>query len=181
MKKSLTRLAAGLVMACSVAISGAALAHGPARLKTEASVLLNAPVAEVWAVVGNFADPSWDPSTASFTAPTGAEKGATRERVLQSGATVTEELMKRDEAKHAISTRFVTDNIEAVKASNYASHITLKEEGGKTRVDWRGAFYRAFPQNEPPADLNDEASTAAVQAHHQAGLDALATRFGKAE
>lgn len=180
MKRLVQRLTAGLVLACSVAIGGAALAHGPARLKTEASVLLNAPVSEVWEVVGNFADPSWDPSTTSVSAA-GNEKGATRERVLTSGTTVTEELMKRDEAKYAISTRLVTDNIEAIKASNYASHITLKDEAGKTRVNWRGAFYRAFPQNEPPADLNDEASTAAVEAHHQAGLDALVARFGKGE
>lgn len=174
----IARLAAGLVLA--LGLTTAALAHGPARLKTEQSVLLNAPVEEVWEVVGNFSDPSWDPSTASFSQAAN-EKGATRERELTSGAKVTEELMRRDPAKHAISTRFTADNIEAVKASNYASHITLKDEGGKTRVDWRGAFYRAFPQNEPPADLNDEASIEAVKAHHQAGLDALAARFGKAD
>lgn len=170
------RMAAGFVLAMSLAAP--VLAHGPARLKTEQSVVLDAPVAEVWAVVGNFSDPSWDPSTKSFSAAAN-EKGATRTRVMTSGGEVTEELMKLDPAKHAISVRFVSDNVEAVKASNYASHITLKDEGGKTRVDWRGAFYRAFPQNDPPADLNDDASTEAVRAHHQAGLDALAARFGK--
>ncbi|RRH72315.1 SRPBCC family protein [Falsigemmobacter faecalis] len=170
------RFAAGFVLA--IGLAAPALAHGPARLKTEQSVVLDAPVAEVWSVVGNFSDPSWDPSTESFTQAKN-EKGATRERVLKTGGAVTEELMRLDPAKHAISVRFVSDNIAAVKASNYAAHITLKEEGGKTRVDWRGAFYRAFPQNDPPADLNDEASTEAVRAHHQAGLDALAARFGK--
>lgn len=173
-----TKFAMGFVLALGLAVP--AMAHGPARLKTEQSVLLNAPIEEVWAVVGNFTDPSWDPSTESVVA-TGQEKGATRERTLKAGGSVTEELMKLDPAKHAISVRFIADNIEAVKASNYASHITLKDESGKTLVNWKGAFYRAFPQNEPPADLNDEASTAAVEAHHQAGLDALAERFGKAE
>ena len=172
------KFAMGFVLALGLAAP--VMAHGPARLKTEQTVLLDAPVEEVWQVVGNFLDPSWDPSTESVEASS-AEKGATRKRTLKVGGTVTEELMKLDPAKYAISTRFVEDNIEAVKASNYASHITLKDEGGKTLVSIKGAFYRAFPQNEPPADLNDEASTAAVEAHHQAALDALADRFGKAQ
>lgn len=172
------RFAMGVVMAIS--LGAPAFAHGPARLKTEQTVLLAAPIEEVWKAVGDFADASWDPATESVTAK-GTQKGDTRARKLTNGQLVTEELMKIDPAKYAISVRYVEDNIEALKASNYASHITLKEEGGKTQFNLRGAFYRAFPQNDPPAALNDEASTAAVEAYHQAALDALAARFGKAE
>jgi len=170
-------LAAGILALAGLATP--ASAHGPARLKTEQSVLLAAPVTEVWQVVGDFSDMSWYPGSGAITV-TGEGKGATRTREI-AGRTVTEELMRHDAAKHAISTRLVADDLAVVKASNYASHITLKDEGGRTRVDWKGAFYRGFPQNEPPADLDDAASTASVEAHHQAGLDALAARFGKAD
>ena len=70
------------------------------------------------------------------------------------------------------------DNLDYVKATNYALHITIKDEGGKAVVDLKGAFYRAFPLNDPPADQNDEASTAAVEALHQSMIDALVARFG---
>lgn len=175
MRKLLGLMAVILAMGAS-----AALAHGPSRLKTEQTVLLNAPVAEVWAAIGNFADMSWFPGTLSTLAE-GDQKGAMRKRTLEGGIEIEEELLKIDADKYAISTRLVADNLEAVKATNYASHITLKDEGGKTRLNWRGAFYRAFPQNDPPADLNDDASTAAVEALHQTAIDALVARFGSSE
>lgn len=166
--------------ACLGLVAGMAQAHGPSRLKTDQTVTLNATPAEVWAVIGNFGDMSWYPGVKSVEA-TGTEKGATRTRTMENGVTVKEELIKLDPAKFAISTRLIEDNLDAVKATNYASHITIKDQGGKAVVDWKGAFYRAFPQNDPPADQNDEASTAAVQALHQAGIDALIARFGAAE
>ena len=88
--------------------------------------------------------------------------------------------LKLDSKKFAISTRLTEDNLDYIKATNYALHITIKDEGGKARVDLKAAYYRAFPQNDPPADLNDEASTAAVEALSQQMIDALVTRFGAA-
>ena len=46
---------------------------------------------------------------------------------------------------------------------------------------WKGGFYRGYPNNDPPANLNDDTAMAAVDGIYQAGLDALAERFGKAE
>lgn len=166
-------------LAC-LAIAGAAEAHGPSRLKTDQQVKLNATPEEVWAVIGDFGDFSWYPGVTSVEA-TGNEKGATRVRTMEDGTVVSEELLKRDPAKHAISTRLVEDNLDLVKATNYASHITIKDDGGKALLDWKGAFYRGFPQNEPPADLNDDASTASVLDVQQRGIDALVARFGAAE
>ena len=172
-----------LAMALAVglaAMTGAAEAHGPSRLNTDQSVSLNASPDEVWAVVGDFTDMSWYPGVAKVEA-TGNDKGATRVRTMEDGQVLHEELLKRDDERHAISVRFTEDNLEAVKATNYASHITLKDQGGKTLLDWKGAFYRAYPNNNPPADQNDEASAASVEAAHQKGIDALVERFGKAE
>lgn len=164
----------------TLTIAGMAEAHGPSRLKTDQQVTLNAPPDQVWAVIGDFGDMSWYPGVTSVEA-TGNEKGATRTRTMADGQVVKEELIKIDPAKYAISIRFTEDNIAVVKATNYASHITLKEDGGKTVLDWKGAFYRGFPQNEPPDELNDDASTASVLEVQQKGIDALVERFGAAQ
>ena len=166
--------------ACLSMLAATAQAHGPSRLKTEQTIKLNATPDEVWAVIGKFDDMSWYPGVVSIEA-TGNEKGATRIRKMEDGTVIEEELLKLDPAKHALSVRFTTDNLDAVKATNYASHITIKDEGGKALLDWKGAFYRAYPNNDPPADLNDEASIASVMAAHQKGIDALTARFGTAE
>ena len=166
--------------ACLALVTGPALAHGPVRLKTEQTVTLNAPVDDVWAVIGKFDDMSWFPGVA-MVAATGAEKGATRVRTMEDGQVVNEELLKLQPEKYAISTLMLDTNLDVVKATNYASHITLKDADGKTLLTWKGAFYRGFPQNEPPADLNDDAAIASVEALHQTGIDALVARFGKAE
>ncbi len=44
-------------------------------------------------------------------------------------------------------------------------------------IEWKGAFYRGYPNNDPPENLNDEAAIAAVTAVYKAGLDALHARF----
>ena len=65
--------------------------------------------------------------------------------------------------------------------TNYSSHLTVKQrDGGGSLIEWRGAFYRGYPNNDPPPELNDEAAVAAVSAVYQAGLDALVERFGAA-
>lgn len=179
MRKFLTGLVAAL-SAVLVLQPQTAAAHGPSRLKTDQSVVLNATPEEVWAVIGKFDDASWIPGTEAVAAE-GLEKGAIRQRKLASGETVSEELLKIDPAKYAISTRLTEDNIAAIPATNYALHITIKDEGDKAKVDLKGAFYRAFPQNDPPADQNDDAAIAAITELHQGYIDALAERFGKVE
>ena len=57
----------------------------------------------------------------------------------------------------------------------------VKDEGGKANVVWKGGFYRGFPNNDPPAELNDEAATQAVTGVYRAGLDALVEKFGRVE
>ena len=175
----MNRRAVVLALCLSVA-AGAAFGHGPSRQKTDQRVKLDATPEEVWAVVGNFSDMSWYPGVASVVAE-GSEKGATRVRTMEGGETVSEELTRFDPAKRMISVRFVADNLAIVAATQYASHITVEDEGGKAVLEWKGAFYRAFPLNDPPPEQNDEAAIAAVTAYHQIGLDALAARFGTVE
>lgn len=164
-------------------VAGAVSAHGPSRQKTDQQVRLDATPEEVWAVVGDFTDMSWYPGVVSVEVTGGdpTAKGATRTRTMEGGETIREELTKYDPAKRAISIRFVADDLAVVAATQYAAHITVADDGGKAVVDWKGAFYRAFPLNDPPPDQNDEAAVKAVEAYHQVGLDALAARFGTLE
>ena len=57
--------------------------------------------------------------------------------------------------------------------NNYSSTITVKDNGGKSEVEWKGAFYRGFMNNDPPPELTDEAGIKAVTGIYKSGLEAL--------
>jgi hypothetical protein len=40
-------------------------------------------------------------------------------------------------------------------------------------VQWKGAFYRAFLNNDPPPDQNDEAAVKAITGIYKSGLEGL--------
>ena len=40
-------------------------------------------------------------------------------------------------------------------------------------MEWRGAFYRGYMNNDPPPELSDEAAVKAVIAYQKAGLEGL--------
>lgn len=166
-----------------MAISSIAHAHGPTRQKVTLSVVLDATPEEVWAVVGNFQDMSWHPAVHSSTGENGNEIDATRLLVLggEDGPTIAEELYKFDPDKRSYSYRITEVSVDVLPVTNYSAHITVKEQDGKALFEWRGAFYRGEPKNDPPEHLNDEAAVAAVTGVYQAGLDALAEKFGKVE
>ncbi len=65
-------------------------------------------------------------------------------------------------------------DMKVLPVTNYSSTIiVLPAEGGKSTVEWRGAFYRGYPNNDPPPELNDEAALNAVSGVYRAGLDNL--------
>lgn len=182
MRNTLRALVAGIALFAGLSLAAPpAEAHGPSRQKTTQEVTLNATPDEVWAVIGDFADMSWHPAVTATEAPEGAEIGAVRVLTLQGGETLSEELTKFDAEKRSYSYRMTVDNVAALPVTNYSSHLTVKDAGGKALVEWRGAFYRGFPNNDPPPELNDEAATAAVDAYYQTGIAALVERFGAAE
>ncbi|HBM59480.1 SRPBCC family protein [Salipiger marinus] len=170
-----------LIAGAALLVPGMALAHGPTRQKTTLTTEVAAEPAAVWEVIGNFQDMSWHPAVAATEGEGGNEIDATR--VLRLGAadgpTISEVLYKYDAAKMTYSYRITDVAVEVLPVTNYSAHLTVKpREGGGSVVEWRGAFYRGYPNNDPPPELNDEAAIAAVDAVYQAGLDALVTRFG---
>ncbi len=175
--KRRTALIAGLALM----LPAAAMAHGPTRQKVTLTQTVAAPPAEVWAAIGNFHDMSWHPAVFSTAGEGGNEIDATRVLTLgqEGGPTISEVLYKYDAAKMTYSYRITEVAVETLPVTNYSSHLTVKPaEGGGSLIEWRGAFYRGYPNNDPPPELSDEAAVAAVTAVYQAGLDALAERFG---
>lgn len=168
-----------LALALAVTAPGLASAHGPTRQKVTLSTEVAATPAEVWAVVGNFQDMSWHPAVHETTGENGNEIDATRVLTLgeAGGPTVDEVLYKFSDEKMSYSYRITEVDVAVIPVTNYSSHITVKPSEGGALVEWRGAFYRGYPNNDPPENLNDEAAIAGVTAIYQAGLDALKERF----
>jgi hypothetical protein len=157
-----------------------AQAHGPTRQKVTLTAEVAAPPAEVWAAIGDFQDMSWHPVVHSNTGYGGNEIDATRKLVLggEGGPTIDEILYKFSNEKMSYSYRITEVAVEVLPVTNYSAHLTVKPgEGGGSLVEWRGAFYRGFPNNDPPPELSDEAAIAAVTGVYQSGLDALVARF----
>jgi hypothetical protein len=61
----------------------------------------------------------------------------------------------------------------ALPVTNYTSVLSVVADGGKSVVEWRGAFYRGFPNNNPPPEQNDEAALKAVTDVYRSGLGNL--------
>lgn len=160
---------------------GLALAHGPTRQKVTLTTEVGAEPAEVWAAIGNFQDMSWHPAVFATAGENGNEIDATRVLTLgeAGGPTIAEILYKYSAEKMSYSYRITAVEVEVLPVTNYSSHLTVKpRNGGGALIEWRGAFYRGHPNNDPPEHLNDAAAVAAVTGVYQAGLDALVERFG---
>jgi hypothetical protein len=173
----------GLFAALALGFVQSAAAHGPTRKKVVETVVINASPDAVWKVIGNFQDMSWVPGVKSTTGTGGNatdpknddNEVAKRVITLDNGGVINEGLYKYDAAEHRYSYRIDKVDVKVLPVNDYSSTISVtSEDGGKTStVEWRGAFYRGYMNNDPPPELNDEASMKAVKSLYRAGLDAL--------
>ena len=159
----------------TLALPQAGWAHGPSRQKVTESVTIDAPPAKVWDAIKDFHDMSWLPGVVKTTGEGGNEPDtATRQLTLDNGATIDESLYKYDADAMTYSYRIDKVDVKVLPVNNYSSTLAvLPAEGGKSTDEWRGAFYRGYPNNDPPPELNDEAAIKAVTAIYRKGLDAL--------
>lgn len=170
MSLRLRMLFAGTLAATAfAALAPAASAHGPTRQKVIEQVTINAPAATVWGKIRNFdALKDWHPAVAESPADKGNEVGSVRQLKLKGGGALTESLEGYDDAKMKYNYR--AKNGGALPVTNYTSTLSVRAEGAGAIVEWRGAFYRGYPNNDPPPDQNDEAAVAAITGVYKAGL-----------
>jgi hypothetical protein len=156
-----------------------AQAHGPTRQKLTLSVVINAPPAKVWAVIGNFHDLSWDPLVAKVEGDGGNTENATRTITFKDGRVIEgEQLTHYDADEMSYGTFLPHVDVKVLPVADYSANLmVIAADGGKSKVEWRAAFYRGFPNNDPPPALNEEAAIKAVTAMAQPALDALKAKL----
>ncbi len=160
-----------------------ASAHGPVRQKAEEEITIDAPAEKIWAIIKNFDDMSWLPIVSKTAAEGGNKKGATRVLTLRHGGTIKEELKKYDEAKMAYSYKITEmstaktithagaeEKVPVLPVDNYSATIKVEPKGDSSVVNWKAGYYRAYTNNNPPAEMNEETATAAVTAVLKTGL-----------
>jgi len=180
-----------IVSLVAIFFTATAVAHGPVRGKLTATVTIDAAADKVWDVISNYEDMSWLPAVKSASADKGNKKGSVRVLTLKNGGTITEEL--KDYKADKMSYKYKITDMSTVKTiqhagqdedvpvlpvENYAAKITVKGKGGKSVVTWVATYYRGYVNNNPPAELNEEAADEAVTAVLKAGLENLAGKFG---
>ncbi|MEI7839750.1 MAG: SRPBCC family protein [Methylococcaceae bacterium] len=183
MKKLTLLLSLGAFLFTSVAS-----AHGPVRQKLDEEITINAPADKVWNIIKEYKDLSWLPAIKSVAATGGNEKGATRVLTLKNGGTITEELKKYDAEKMSYAYKItdistaktithsgVEEKVPVFPVDNYAASIDVESKDGATVVSWKTGYYRAYMNNNPPAEMNEEAAKTAVTAVLKEGLANLKT------
>jgi mxaD protein len=163
-----------------------ASAHGPVRQKLERDIEINAPAEKVWAVIKNYEDLSWLPGVKSVAAKGGNTVGATRVITLKDGGTISEEMKKYDDAKMVYAYRITdmsthkeithsgqNEKIPVLPVTDYSASISVEAKGDKSVVQWKAGFYRAYMNNNPPEEMNEEAAGKAVGNLFKAGLESV--------
>lgn len=163
-----TSLIAALLLATTVA-----WAHGPTRQKVTETVTIKATPDAVWAKIKEYgAMQDWHPAVDKTVADKGNAVGSIRTLTLKGGGNIVEELESYSDAERKFGYRMKDPG--PVPVSNYSSTIAVKPaDGGGSVVEWRGAFYRKYMNNDPPPDQNDEAAVKAITDIYQAGLGNL--------
>ena len=179
-----------LASAALLLFTGVVNAHGPVRAKLTATITINAPAAKAWELIKNYDDMSWHPGIKSVKGDGGNTKGSIRTLTLAHGGTIVEELKAYDDSKMTYKYK-ITDmsstgtikhsgqdeTIPVLPVGNYAAELSVSDKGGKAEVEWVATYYRAYVNNNPPAELNEEAADKAVTEVLTAGLKNLSKKL----
>ena len=112
----------------------------------------------------------------SCTADKGSEVESVRTIELENGEKIQEKLFKLDAENHRIQYAMQLEKGRVVPGFPIATHgatMTVTDNGGKSTVEWKGAFYRSFPGQQPPPELSDAACIEAVTKLYKSGLENL--------
>ena len=159
-------------------------AHGPTRQQVVESIVINAPVDKVWALVSDFSGlHKWHPAVQS------TEMKGTDVRILTLAPDrkITEKLVKLDQdkmkLKYKITDMSVTETFEfagstverkVLPVNTYTGFLSVVAEGQGSKVTWKGKFYRPYLLNPPtPEGMSDKDATSTISTVYKAGLDNL--------
>ena len=171
--KAFSLIIASVLLAGPTLIAPAS-AHGPTRQKVTKSIEINAAPEKVWEVIKNFDDFSWHPVVEKTEGKGGNEEDATRTLTLKGGGVIEEKLTSHSDEDMEYAYRITKVDVKVLPVNNYSSRISVSAaDGGKSTVQWKGAFYRGYMNNDPPPELNDEAAKKAVAGVYEAGLEGL--------
>jgi len=164
-----------LALGLAFALPSLSFAHGPTRLKVVGTIEIDAPPAKVWTVVKDFNGmPNWHPAIKDSTCEGCNDVGANRVLTLQSGGMIKENLEKYDEEGMRFFYRITEVDPKVLPVNNYSSWLIVEDNGnGGSKVTWKGAFYRGFPGNNPPEDMNDATAKEAIHGVYKSGLENL--------
>ncbi len=153
-----------------------ALAHGPSRQKVTETIEIDASPDKVWAILQDFCSiDDWHSGINACQADS-ADIGAIREIELANGEKIKEKLFKRDADKLRLQYAMQLEKgrvVEGLPIATHGSTISVSDNGGKSTVEWKGAFYRSFPGQQPPPELSDAACIEAVTKLYKDGLQGL--------
>lgn len=161
-----------ITAAVALAASLPAAAHGPTRQKVTETIQIAAAPEVVWARIQDFAAlKDWHPAVEASPADKGNEVGSVRTVRLRGGGELHETLERYSDAERKYSYRAKDGG--ALPVTNYTSTISVAPDGTGSLVEWRGAFYRGHPGNNPPPELNDDTAIQAITGVYKAGLENL--------
>ena len=112
---------------------GQSFAHGPSRLKVEESIIVKAPAAKVWALIGDFCTiDKWAAGIVRSDCQGGNAVGATRVLTIKEagGAQIAEELQKYDAAAMSYKYKITKTDMALLPVTTYAAFL----KGGKHGV-----------------------------------------------
>lgn len=166
--------------ALALGLAAPAAAHDAQRVKLVLSVNVAASPAQVWSVIGNFQDMSWDCNVLRTTGQGGnIPNKAIRSVTLKSGMVLPNEDLERYEPQHFTYATFLPHvDVRVLPVTNYSSILdVVPGPDGTAIVEWRSAFYRGYPNFGPPPELNEAAAIKAVTAMVKPALACLKSRF----
>jgi hypothetical protein len=155
--------------------ASALAAHGTTPLKVVEEIVIDARPSKVWAVVADFQNWSWLPGVVKIEGTGGVTPDQAKRRLtLDDGAVIEETLTKFDAERMSLGYHAESVDLKRLPATNYSAIVTVRAaEGGKSNVEWKGRFYRGYPNANPPPELSDEVAEEAVRKLHKANLVAL--------
>lgn len=156
--------------------------HAPTRRKVVESIEVSASVDQVWKVLGDVEDSSWMQNVETTWEQGSDPASSTRTLTLKNGHTMVVTGHDYNVDRHSLAYYISGNDVQDLPAGDYSATISVEADGAdKAKVEWKAAFYRGHPNNDPPPELNDENSEKAVRAWIQASLENLKAKVEKAK